>query len=389
MTSADKKPAGMKAVRIPVKLDCPLPVAALGGQNPGRYCLARGREWYLSPPFGDLDDYDNFRALAGHYSRAARRLKFRPRLIVTDLHPGYAVVRRTEEIASPSGGAVRRLKVQHHWAHLASVLAERGISSPALGIVWDGAGWGADGRIWGGEFLTGDLRGFRRRAHLEYLPLPGGDRAVEEPWRMAAALLYYGYGPSPKKWPRPFLQRLPASRLGLLLKALEKGINCPQTSSMGRLFDAVSVLLGLAAGKVGPAAAARKLQAAAAGRAGDPYPFDLFFRRRPARIGFKPMLEEMAGDLAAGRSAGAVAARFHATVIEAGLGIALRISKRTGLKTVVPAGGVFQNEIVREGLAERLAREGLEVLLPRRVSVSDAGLALGQAAIGAAAVQDS
>ncbi len=379
--------AAPELVRHRLPRPFPRPVLALGGDQKSRFGLARGREFLAGPDFGDLSSPENLAAYREALLAACRAEKFIPRVVARDLHPSAAGFRLAPELArsfSPPAGVYG---VQHHHAHLAAVLAEHGRTGEAIGIIWDGTGYGPDRAAWGGEFLIGGPASFRRAAHLEYVPLPGGEKAVREPWRMLFAYLHRcrrldAFPPPGRKGPG-------RAELELLEEMIGKGINSPPTSSMGRLFDGVSALLGTGWDNPGPAAAARALEAAAAGGDFPPYPFSIDRETRPWRIGLCPLFSALLEDLAGSRPRGEIAARFHSTVVAIGLETARLLVRETGLREVVLSGGVFYNRRVREGLAAALAGEGLRPLLPRRIEVGDGGLALGQAAAAAGSTAPS
>ncbi len=200
------------------------------------FALGRGRHAFLSHHLGDLDYYEAYRAFTESIRHYQQLFAFTPELIVHDLHPDYATTRYARDLDH----SVPRLAVQHHHAHLASCLADNGLDQPVIGVVFDGAGFGTDGAIWGGEFLIGDFRGFRRAAHFRYVGMPGGEQAIREPWRMAAAYLVdAGEGES------LLAKRVPVPALATVRRLIDRKTNCPATSSVGRFFDAVAALAGL------------------------------------------------------------------------------------------------------------------------------------------------
>ncbi len=360
-------------------LEFPVPVLALGGQQKGGFCLARRGEVFFSPDFGDLADPKNFTAYRETLEKALRRKRFSPRLIAHDLHPAYLTTGLARELSGRFPTA-KLSAVQHHHAHVAAVLAERGIKGPVIGLAWDGTGYGEDEAIWGGEFLIAGREGYTRAARLEYVALPGGEKAIEEPWRMAVSYLYHSFGKRFLRRRAPFIQKLNRKQLPLLLSMIAKDLNSPPTSSLGRLFDGVSALLGLAPKKPRPAEAALALEKAAAPPTGDPYPYGLRTGEKPYIIELKPLFAALLRDIGAGRDRGEIAGRFHDTIIKIGAETAGRLSEETGRKTVVLSGGVFQNEIVRDALVRALKAQVLKPVLPLNLPVHDGNIALGQAA---------
>ncbi len=369
---------GFSLTRYRLPRSFPFPVLALGGDQQSRFGLARGKEIAIGPDFGDLRSPGNLAAYEEALTAACRAEKFTPRAVVRDLHPAAAAFRLAPRLAAGFSPPADVTGVQHHHAHLAAVLAEHGLSSEAIGIIWDGTGYGSDGAAWGGEFLVGDLCSSRRAAHLEYVPLPGGEKAVLEPWRMAFAYL----SRCGRLEAFPVAGRSgPSARERELLEAMiAKKLNSPPTSSMGRLFDGVSALLGTGWINDRPAEAAVALERAAAEGEFPPYPFGLDRRSNPWRVRLCPLFSSLLSDLEAARPPGEIAARFHSTVIATGLKTATGLSRETGIREVVLSGGVFHNRRVREGLAAALIAAGFKVLLPLEVDIGDGGLALGQAA---------
>jgi len=357
------------------------PVLSLGGDQKSRFCLARGDRVLISPDFGDLRSAGNLTAYRAGLAKACREVKFTPRILAHDLHPEYATTLLAPDLAASFSPRPSLRPVQHHHAHLAAVLAERGLAGPVIGIIWDGTGYGVDGTIWGGEFMIGGIDTCRRAAHLEYIPLPGGEKAIAEPWRMAVAALHQFRGEDLSRLDIPFTRKLNPKKLPLLLSMIERGINSPPTSSMGRLFDAVSALIGTGWINNYPAEAAIALEEASAGETGEPYPFRLHRRMKPYSIQLKPLFSALLEDIKQRRGREVIAARFHATVIAIGSRVAGLLARDTGLTDVVLSGGVFLNRIVREGLAEALEAGGLKPILPKIFSVDDGAIALGQAAV--------
>ncbi len=368
--------------RFQVQPPFPLPVLALGGDQKSRFGLAAGSGIALGPDFGDLRDPAGLAAYRKTLAAACRAEKFIPRVVARDLHPAAAAYRLAPELAAGFSPPASVAGVQHHHAHLVSVLAEHGCPGPAIGIIWDGTGYGPDGAAWGGEFLIGDYASFRRAAHLEYVPLPGGEKAVLEPWRMA--FVYLHRCRRLDLFPPPGRSDPGSQERELLRSMIERGINSPLTSSMGRLFDGVSALLGIGWTNDRPAAAAAGLEAAAASGRFSSYPFNLNRRSRPYQVELGPLFSGLIADLETGRPRGEIAARFQATVIAIGVETAETLSRETGIREIVLGGGVFHNRRVREGLVSELSGRGLRPRQARELDPGDGGLALGQAAVAAA-----
>lgn len=377
------------------------PVLALGAHQKNAICLAREGHAFVSHHLGDLDTPEAVAALeeaVGHYERL---FELEPEVVACDLHPDYRSSRLAAEIAEAR--ALPLVRVQHHHAHAMSVAAEHGLTGPFLGISLDGTGLGTDGTVWGFEFLAVDGAEMRRLGHLQTVPMPGGEAAVREPWRMACAWMAAAFGELPDL-PLAFLGRLDHDAWSLLERAAEKGIDAPRCSSAGRLFDAVATIVGLRDEAEYEGQPAIELEGQAAtvldpldGPLPEPWPIELAdpvpweregHMERPDGEGFEIRLASAIGAIAEAVAGGAkvprVAARFHATVVHAILAGARRVREREGLETVVLSGGTFQNAIVLERSIVALEERGFDVRINRRVSPNDGGIALGQAAVASA-----
>jgi hydrogenase maturation protein HypF len=362
---------------------CPYPVLALGGHLKVTFALGRGRQATLSHHLGDLDHYEAFRAYGqaiGHYEQLFATM---PELIVHDLHPEYASTRYAKERVQRTG--VRHLAVQHHHAHMASCMAEHGLDEPVLGVAFDGTGLGTDNAIWGGEFLVGDYRGFRRAAHLRYVPMPGGEQATREPWRMAFAHLHSAGEKSDL-----LADRVGANAITTAGRMIERRFNAPLTSSVGRLFDAVAALAGVRqqVSYEGQAAVELEWRASTALPDGT-YPFDLETPDGESagaafQIDTRPLIAAVACDVYNGLCPERIARRFHSTLVEIIAQACRRVREQSGLEAVVLSGGVFMNALLLVEAVERLRADGFRVYRHRRVPPNDGGLSLGQLAIAAA-----
>ena len=358
-------------------LAAPRPILAVGGHQKNTFCLYREHEAVLSHHIGDLENLETLRSFREGVAHFQRLFDIAPEVVAYDLHPEYLASK--EALAAP---LALKIGVQHHHAHIASVLAEHGHAGPVIGVAADGTGYGEDGAIWGGEILVVTLADYQRVGHLAYVPLPGGEAAVRQPWRMALAYLLQTFGPAFARLELPFVRGLDAVRMRVLLQMIARGVNCPPTSSMGRLFDAAAALLGLhsEASYEGQAAIALEQVATPVEH---PYPFALT-AGQPFQLDFCPTFRAMVDDLRNGLATDQIAGRVHATVAH-GLAAACRlVREQHGLATVALSGGVFQNRLLLEQLLALLAADGFELLLNRHVPPNDGGLALGQAAVAAA-----
>lgn len=363
-----------RAVTLPISAPS---ILALGGELKNTICLTRNERAYLSQHLGDLGNLESFDAHVTMTAHLQNLLEIHPTVVVHDLHPDYQTTRLAESMTG-----VQHLAVQHHHAHLASCLAENGVRGPALGVIFDGLGYGADGTIWGGEFLLGDLRAFRRVGYFTPTPLPGGDLATREPWRMALAYLQQAYG---RDYPRlPFLQEIARRDEQLLLTMIERGLNAPLSSSCGRLFDAVAALLGLRNRISYEGQAAIELEMIAASGDYPPYPFALNCVADAIVFAPQEMIRAIVADLAVDLPAALISARFHATLVAVVGEICARVRLVTGINTIALSGGVMQNRLLTEAIIAVLEKEDFIVLTHSLVPPNDGGLSLGQAAVAAA-----
>jgi len=357
------------------------PILAVGAELKNVFALVRDRDVFLSPHLGDLGDEGAWRAWLGMVQHFERLLELEPAVVAHDLHPGY---RSTAYALSRAG--VDRVGVQHHHAHIASCLADNGVDAAVIGVAWDGTGYGPDGGVWGGEFLVADLVGFERVGHLECVPMPGGEAAVREPWRMAAVFLRAAYGVSMHGLDLDFTRRLDRTAWRILTAAIEGGLNAPPTSSAGRLFDAVASLLGLRDTVEFEAQAAMELEACATGEPGRLYPTGVLVEHDQFVVRTTDLIRAVVEDLLGGVACGQIAARFHASLAAVITDACMRIRRRTDLRRVALSGGVFQNGRLLQATVAGLEHAGFEVYTHRQVPPNDGGLALGQAAIAAARV---
>jgi hydrogenase maturation protein HypF len=353
---------------------CPVPTLAVGGQLKAAFALGRGNRAIVGHHLGDLDHYAAFQAFTEAVASYERLFGFRPELLAHDLHPDYA----STHYALGRADVPRRLAVQHHHAHLASCLAENGLDEPAIGVTFDGTGYGTDGTVWGGEFLVGDCASFRRAAHLRPVPMPGGEQAIREPWRMALAhLLDADVDTSALE------KRVERLTWRAVRGMIGRSIHAPMTSSAGRLFDALAAIVDLRhrVSYEGQAAIELEWAATSAGPDGQIYPFELVRSNDVWVIDTRPLITAVVRDAGAGASVAVVGRRFHATLTEMIAQVCARIRAETGVNVAALSGGVFLNVLLLEGVVDRLTADGFRVCRHRRVSPGDGGLSLGQLAV--------
>jgi len=360
----------------PISASIPFPahVLAVGGHLKNTFCLARDRSAFVSHHIGDLESAAAFRSLEegiAHYSALAR---VHPEVIAHDLHPDYLSTQLCERYPSET-----RIAVQHHHAHIASCMAEHGLSEPVIGVAFDGAGLGDDGAIWGGEFLMVNAAGYDRVGHLRYVPLPGGDAAARHPLRMAIAHLREAYGEEFRTLPLRLMGRVGTDEIQLLEHMMAKNLNSPPTSSVGRLFDAVAALLGLRDAAQYEGQAAMELEAASDQDVTRSYEFDLIESEGPLVIDSAPVIRSVVDDLVAGRDPHEIAGAFHNALAGMIVQVAREVRLATGIERVTLSGGVFQNNLLTARSLSGLRDAGFDVLTQRLVPCNDGGLSLGQA----------
>ena len=365
-------------VPVPVFMEKSGPsVLGVGAELKNTVCLTRGKEAFLSQHVGDLENLETLHSFEHAIAHLERILEITPECIAHDLHPDYLSTQWA--LAQEQ---VPRLAVQHHHAHIASVMAERQLSGPILGLAMDGTGYGTDGTIWGGEILRVEGCGFERLGHFRPVPLPGGAMAIKEPWRMALTYLWSLDPEHLHERFQDFLERWPQEKVRIVVQMLEQNINAPPTSSCGRLFDAVSALAGLRSTITYEGQAAIELEQVIEDDEGS-YAGKL---RKEAGLWIMdplPMMLHAAGDVRDGVSSGIVSARFHNGVVSLLAEAAEAAAGDTGLKRVALSGGVFQNAYLFEHLVSVLSDRGFEVYSHVEVPANDACIALGQAYLAA------
>jgi hydrogenase maturation protein HypF len=346
-------------------------VLATGAQQKSTFCLARNGFALPSQHLGDLENYETLEFYEETLDRMQRLFHIRPKTVAHDLHPGYLSTQLALKMQD-----VRHIGVQHHHAHIASCMAEHGLTGQVIGIAFDGTGLGTDGKIWGGEFLAASLTGFERYAHLRYIPLPGGDTAVREPWRIARSYLRDAFDGKPPQTP----SAIPAETLRLVDAMLDQNLHTVDTSSCGRLFDAVASLLGLHHTVSFEGQAAMALEATAAPDHTSRYDFSLL-GEAPIQVDLHPMIQQIMQDLAHGIDSAVISARFHNTLVAVVAEVCSHMENHFGLTRICLSGGCFQNIRLLHGCMQTLHTAGFEVFHQRKVPANDGGISLGQAAI--------
>jgi hydrogenase maturation protein HypF len=385
----DGAPQLMRRARgfVPLGIGLPIeapPLLAVGGHLKNVFALARGRFVYQSQHLGDLENLTGLEFFRESLEHLMRTFEIEPRTVVHDLHPGYLSTEWAKGWARERGSQL--IAVQHHHAHVAGCIAEHGLTGAAIGLALDGTGYGTDGKIWGGEVLIARLDGFERFGHLEYVPMPGGDAAVKEPWRMAVSALRAA-GFTIKE--AATLARATEQEVRVVDRMMERGVNAPLTSSCGRLFDAAAALV-LGRRQVDyEAQAAIELEGVCVNETyeGPGYAMELvggnWDAKEPLRICAGSLWRELLKDLADAVSKARIAARFHGGLADGFVQAAVLARAATGLGQVVLSGGCMHNRRLARLLRTKLEAEGFEVLQHVEVSPGDGGLSYGQAAVAA------
>jgi hydrogenase maturation protein HypF len=363
-----------RAIRLPFESP---PLLAVGAELKSAICLTTGNQAFLSQHIGDLQNdssCDSFRKTIQHLTGL---LNISPESVACDQHPDYL------SSVYAAGTGLSLIPVQHHHAHLAACMAENGLEDEVIGLVFDGTGYGSDGNVWGGEFLVGGYDSFRRAAHFRRVRLPGGDKAVREPWRMALSFLHTAIGDAAFAIDHPVTRHLSAEDKPIFSAMLEKGLNSPLTSSCGRLFDAVAAILNIRHFVSYDGQAAIELESLA--ETSDEnltLPYDVTVSNDETyQVDFSTMFPAILQYLDTGVSTAALARRFHTSVALASVDTSVRIAGDSGLNRVVLSGGVFQNRLLSEMVYTGLIKHGLQVFTHRLTPPNDGCIALGQAAI--------
>jgi hydrogenase maturation protein HypF len=376
-------------VPVPVFLKDEQPsVLAVGGELKNTICLTKGKNAFLSQHVGDLENVESYSFFHEAIEHFERILEIKPEIIAYDLHPDYF---STKWALQQNG--VKLVGVQHHHAHIASCMAENHLEGRVIGFALDGTGYGTDGNIWGGEVLVAEFGAFERAAHFEYVALPGGAAAIREPWRIAVSYLAHHFGREFLKLDIPFVRELDRSKVELILRMMEQGVNSPLTSSCGRLFDAVAALIGIREEVNYEAQAAIELEMAM-GAAEETsldrdtaYPMKLAPEGGNWIISTRPMFEALLGDLGRNGSPATISRRFHDGLVEGFVELAALLRVKTSLNRVCLSGGTFHNIYLSKRLEARLSDTGFEVFTQKEVPSGDGGLSLGQALVAGARVR--
>ena len=368
-----RRSKGFVPAPILTKKKTSLHLFASGADLKNSFAIAKDNVIILSQYLGDLESLITQEVYKEAVSHFLKVFDVHPEVFISDMHPNYFTTYLADELA----GEKKRLKVQHHHAHIASVMAEYEIDEPVIGLAFDGTGFGTDRKIWGSEFLIADRKEFKRAAHFSYFMLPGGEKAIKEVWRIGLSLLYQAglpldYLPLKKKYP-----------VDVICQMLKKKLNCPEACSIGRIFDGVSAILGIAEVISTEAEAAQKLEEEAL-KTKKFQKIEVPFEEKGEEIiiSTEKLIKKIIELKDKGLPASEIALSFHEALIEVSFKVVLRLKEKYGIKKVVLSGGAFQNRLLLKGLWEAVEKAGFEVFLPKKVPLNDGGIALGQIVIG-------
>ncbi len=348
-------------------------IFAAGAELVNCFAIGKGKQIILSQHIGDLKNMETYEFYKESISRFSKLFRFKPQLIVSDMHPEYLSSQYADNLN------IKHIKVQHHHAHIASCMAENNIDEKIIGISMDGTGYGTDGNIWGGEILICDFENFHRYSHFEYIKQPGGDASNHHPWRMLLSYLIHYFGEDFIQDNSFIFEDINSNELNLVSSIIDKNLNCPLSSSAGRLFDAVSALLGVCKNSTYHAEAPMRLETLAnKSNTKSKYSYEI-----TDHISFKTCFLQMINDLKNDRSRSDIAMAFHNTIIDLVVKISTKIKNETNIEKVALSGGSFQNRILLEGCENQLKSNGFKVYSQSAIPSNDGGIALGQIAIAA------
>jgi len=375
-------------------------VLGCGAEMKNTFCLTRDNYAFLGQHIGDMENMETLEHFDNTISLYEKLFRIEPEIIAYDLHPDYLSTKYAQELSKSSN--IKLIPVQHHHAHIASCMADNKLEASVIGVAFDGTGMGSDGHIWGGEFLVADYCSFDRVGHLEYLPLPGGDAAIKRPYRTAIGYVLSLLGKDTlmaiiasgaKHPPVAFIGEISEIEIGIIKRQIENGLNSPLTSSMGRLFDAVSALVNIRGEIDYEGQAAVELEMAAyayhceersdeaISNDKESYPYRIIVDEGMRIVQLRDLLSAIIEDLEQGVSSGRISVRFHNTIARMTDEMCRLIADETGIKQVVLSGGVFQNRLLLRKTIKLLENSGFQVFAHKQVPCNDGGISLGQAVV--------
>lgn len=377
-----RRSRGYAPAPIKTAFKCKRQILACGAELKNTFCLTRDKYAFVSHHIGDLENLETLRSFTAGIEHYKRLYGLQPEVVAHDLHPEYLSTKYALEMGEHIDSPLL-VGVQHHHAHIASCLADNRVEGEVIGVAMDGLGFGTDGRLWGGEFFVADFACAERIAHLDYIPMPGGAKAIREPWRMAAVYLHRAMGDEFLNLDLPFVHDLDRRAWMTLRSMTANGVNSPETSSMGRLFDAVAGLLSLRGVVNYEGQAAIELETIVDWNVTKGYEFEISETviKADRVIKVDGVIRQAVDDLLDQCPPSTVAAKFHLGVVNLIAAIARRAREEHRLNRVAMSGGVFQNIFLLENICRTLRREGFDVFTHRCVPANDGGISLGQAAI--------
>jgi len=342
-------------------------ILALGADIKNRFLFERNDKVSFGPDIGDLSEVTNFGLFK---SSILKTFKSRiPDVMLSDMHPGYFSTRFADEL-NRTRRASRVMRIQHHHAHIASVIREHSVKGPVIGVSFDGTGFGTDGNMWGGEFLLVEKKGFSRLGHFKYLKMPGGEKVITEPWRMVVSILgRRGIG---------LLKTVRKKEGEMVLSMCDRGINAPLASSVGRLFDAAAALLGIAERSSYEAEGPIKLESLCRNGIRESYEFITHKADKRYIIDTLPVFTEMIADIRRKKKTAEIATKFHNSIVNIITGTVSRLSRDSGIKKVALSGGVFQNKLLKTEAIRKLCRKGFTVFINKQTPANDFNISSGQ-----------
>ncbi|MFW6125679.1 MAG: carbamoyltransferase HypF, partial [Chloroflexota bacterium] len=353
-------------------------VLACGAEVKNSFCMTKDSYAFVSQHVGDMENLETLEHFENTIDLYRKLFRLDPEALACDLHPDYLATK----YARGHAGRLPLIPVQHHHAHIASCMVDNGLREPVIGVALDGTGYGSDGTIWGGEFLIADYTAFRRVAHLEQVPMPGGAAAIDRPYRMAFSYLYHLLGEAAVDRDLPFLSEIGAEERELLKQQLERNFNCPMTSSCGRLFDGVSAMLGIRdrVDYEGQAAVELEMAATDGPKETKPYPYSIVQNDGVRTVQLAELINAIVEDIGT-VSVPEISWRFHHTMAQATAEVCDLIASESGLHRVALSGGVFQNRLMSRLVVRALERRGFQVFTHSLVPTNDGGVSLGQAVV--------
>ncbi len=361
------------------------PVLASGAEEKNTFCLTRDQHAFMSQHIGDMENEETLQHFEAAIELYRKLFRIEPEIVAHDLHPEYLSTKYALGLKAEGKPGLRLVPVQHHHAHIVSCLVENNVEGPVIGVAFDGTGYGADGTLWGGEFLVADWKSFKRAGYLEPVPMPGGAAAIRKPYRMALGYLYTLMGQDVSLAGLPVLSRVDPEELAVVKRQLERRLNSPLTSGAGRLFDAVSALTGVRGVVDYEAQAAIELEMVALDAIdsldGGHYPFSIVEEAGCNVVKLGELISAVVKEVREGVPVSLMAARFHRTMAEIIVRTCQLVARGNGIKLVALSGGVFQNRLLSRLALEALRKEGFEVLTHSVVPCNDGGISLGQAVI--------